>query len=165
MAAAMCLRAPVEKKLFRFFAMVCAILFLREINCGRVLFPVEDMPGEFKTWDEICGEYSSLVRLAYAGFILYTFAYSLKNKLWGGVLARYIRRARIPGWDALLFASSIALGTIGEIFLKNDMCEECFETLFYVSFASIIYTYAYNRDFAIGQADGRQEQPAIPDMP
>ncbi|MDR1477077.1 MAG: hypothetical protein LBI17_03040 [Rickettsiales bacterium] len=155
-AAALCLAVRREKALFRLLSMVWAILFLREINCGRVFFPNDVAGGgnSFKSWHEI-SQFGRIVPVAYAMFIAWTAVYAIKHS---ATLARYVRYARIPAWDSIFMLVGIICGTLGETLYKNEMFEECFETLFYAAFASITWLYARNANF-------QAKPPAIPGTP
>ena len=132
-----------HKYLFRWFAMLSFILFLREINCGRVLFPRENAINSFYTWKEILPDYSYIPNTLYALFMLFTLGYFFIHRLYKTIWD-YVKFAKFPAIDIILFILGIILGTLGETLLPNEMFEETSETMFYLSFMSIIYLYTFN---------------------
>lgn len=137
-----------HKYLFRWFAMLSFILFLREINCGRIFFPHEGMTASFKTWAEILPNHSRLPNTLYALFMIFTLVYFFIHRLYK-TLWQYVKFAKFPAIDILLFMLGIVLGTLGETLLPNEMFEEVSETMFYLSFMSIIYLYTFNPIFKL----------------
>ncbi|MBD5398208.1 hypothetical protein HDR60_01750 [bacterium] len=142
------LKNKEHKSLFKWFAMLSFILFLREINCGRILFPYAGSTTSFKTWKEILPHYSWLPNTLYGLFMLFTLVYFFYKKLYHE-LWLYIKSANFPAIDIILFLLGIILGTLGETSFPNEMFEEVSETMFYFSFMSIIYLYTFNPIFKL----------------
>jgi hypothetical protein len=151
------LRDNADNPLFKWLAMVCAVLFLREINCGRVFFPIQGRLNAFRRWDEIMPGYGRLVPAAYAAFMAWTVVYALKERLWKPI-RRIILTAHIPFWDFTLLGVGMIFGTLGENILNNEILEECAETIFYIALVSIVYLYANVREFSTDAHD--YETPA-----
>ena len=141
------LKNKEQKPLFNWFAMLSFILFLREINCGRIFFP-DVKNGGFLYWDQIIPNYSWLTKTLYALFMIFSLLYFFFKKLYK-TLWDYIKFANFPAIDILLFILGIVLGTLGETLLSNEMFEETSETMFYFSFMSIIYLYTFNPKFKL----------------
>lgn len=141
------LKNKEHKTLFKWFAMLAFILFLREINCGRVLFPNKE-GGGFYHWYELLPNYSWLPNTLYGLFMLYTLVYFFYKKLYKN-LWLYVKSAHFPAIDIMLFLLGIILGTLGETSFPNEMFEEVSETMFYLSFMSIVYLYTFNPTFKL----------------
>ena len=63
-----CIKSKTDKKFFYSLALVCVILFLREINCGRtVFFPIEGVENAFYSWKDI--KYGYLAHPLYGAFM------------------------------------------------------------------------------------------------
>lgn len=138
--AMVALTAKNNTYFFRFIALMCIILFLREINCGRVLFPIEGEANKFKKWDEIW-DYGWLVRTGYGLIIASTVFYFLRNKLWK-TLCFFWKQGGIPVFDAFFIPLGLFVQHLTEHMTQNMVLEECFETLFYVALFSVTYLYA-----------------------
>lgn len=147
-AVIIALKNKDDKPLFRWFAMLAFILFLREINCGRVFFPCEDSVNSFKHWSEILPNYPNLPNTLYGIFMCFTFVYFFWKKLYK-TLWNYVKFANFPAIDMTLFILGIVFGTLGETTYHNEMFEEVAETMFYFSYMSIIYLYTFNPTFKL----------------
>ena len=72
-------KAKTDKKFFISVALICLILFLREINCGRtIFFPIEGMENAFYSWKDI--KYGYLAHPLYGLFIAGSALYFLFTK-------------------------------------------------------------------------------------
>lgn len=145
------LNSKQEKHLFNWIAMVCIMLFLREINCGRIFFPVHNGVGSpsFKHWNEILSyPYYNIPNGLFGLFILYSIFYFFKSnayvELW-----KVIKSAKIDCVNILFMAFGIIAGTISENTIHNEMLEETTETLFYVTFGVLVYLYGHNKNYKI----------------
>ena len=142
------LRAKWAKKLFNWIAMITIMLFLREVNCGRVFFS-KNCPNSFKGWNEILPyPYNFIPRIVFAIFIIYAVYYFFKAQVYVE-LWQIIAKAKIDCWNIFFMWLGIVVGTISEITINNMMLEETSETLFYISFAVLVYLYGQNKDFCI----------------
>lgn len=142
------LNAKVEKQLFKFIAMVSIILFLREINCGRIFFPLNNVGSPaFKSWNEILPHpYNYIPNGLFGLFMIYTLAYFFESKaylqLW-----KVLKSAKIDCVNIFFMMFGIVAGTLGENTIHNEMLEETAETLFYVAFGVLVYLYGYNKEY------------------
>ena len=138
-------------KLFQIILFVLTItimLFLREVNCGRVFFS-KNCPNSFKGWNEILPyPYNFIPRIVFAIFIIYAVYYFFKAQVYVE-LWQIIAKAKIDCWNIFFMWLGIVVGTISEITINNMMLEETSETLFYISFAVLVYLYGQNKDFCI----------------
>lgn len=139
------LKAPKDKKFFRFVTLVLIILILREINCGRTLFfPIPGYENAFYSWKEI--PYGWLAHPLYGLYMACVGLYFLINKLYIK-LWNLFSETKLPVWNILLMISGIILGLYAEKAAHNDIFEEITELLFYVSITGIIYLYAHHKDY------------------
>ena len=142
------LNAKREKQLFNWIAMISVMLFLREINCGRVFFPINSVGSPaFKSWAEILPyPYSKIPNTLFGLFMLYAIFYFYKSKaylqLW-----KLLKSAKIDCVNILFMMFGIVAGTLSENTIHNEMLEETTETLFYVAFGVLVYLYGYNKDY------------------
>ena len=150
---AICLKAKTDKKFFISLFLVCIILFLREINCGRtIFFPIEGVENAFYSWKDI--PYGYLAHPIYGLFMAGSFLYFILTKSYK-VLFNYMLNAKLSFWNWLFLFLGIILGTIGEE-ISNMQLEEMTETLFYLSFMALIYLQAHNKNY-IMQTENKNE--------
>ncbi|MCR5506724.1 MAG: hypothetical protein K6F04_02630 [bacterium] len=144
------LKATRAKQLFNWIAMVIVMLFLREINCGRIFFSVsEDWNPPFKPWREILpSPYNHIPNALFGLFILYAIYYFFKSRaylqLW-----TILKQAKIDCWNIIFMGIGGVLGTLAEISVHSEMLEETTETLFYVAFGVLIYLYGQSKDYNV----------------
>lgn len=138
------IKAKADKKFFISVALICLILFLREINCGRtIFFPIEGVENAFYSWKEI--KYGYLAHPLYGLFIGSSALYFLFTKSFM-VLFKYIKYAKLSFYNWLFLFCGIIFGTVGEE-IGNFALEEMMETLFYVSFMALIYLQGHNKKY------------------
>ena len=137
-----------DRALFNWFAMLAFILFLREINCGRIFFPHEGRINSFMSWQEILPSFDYVPNLLYSFFMVFTLIYFFYKKLYLRLID-YVKYANFPAIDISLFMLGIICGTLGETFFPNEMFEETSETMFYLSFMSIVFLYTFNPKFEL----------------
>ena len=147
------LNAKNDKSLFRWVTLVCIILFLREINCGRIFFPskyqIPNMSPTFMKWSEILPErYSMIPNIIYGmlmiGSVVYLFCTNAFRRLLDIVI-----NGKIDGINFACLFIGIGIGILSENRLHNEMLEEMMETLFYVSFTVIVYVYGYGKEYCL----------------
>jgi len=136
-----------DGKLFVFAFMFFIILFLREVNCFRVLFPIEGKSGSFMRWEQIIPNYGFLIPLAYRIFIACAVGYLVFGKA-GKIAVEYMKKARIPVVETALIVIGAIVLTVAEQF-HNEALEELFETLIYIALATIIWIYGHDKRFAL----------------
>ncbi|MDR3346789.1 MAG: hypothetical protein LBS73_06405, partial [Campylobacteraceae bacterium] len=139
-----CVKTKEHKQLFIWIAMVLVILFLREINIFRVFFPIEGEVNTFAEWDEL--RYGYLAHPLYGLFIAYTLFYFFQKKLWK-IAKEYLLRVKIPTIPYILMFVGMIVGRVGEKVYKNELVEESFELLFYLSLCAIIYLYGFDKKY------------------
>ncbi len=145
------LNSKQEKHLFNWISMICIMLFLREINCGRIFFPVHNSTGAllFKHWHEILSyPYYNIPNGLFGLFVLYSIFYFFKSKVYFE-LWEIIKNAKIDCVNISFMFFGIITGTISENIIHNEMLEETTETLFYVAFGVLVYLYGYNKNYKI----------------
>lgn len=142
----LCLSSKIQKDLFTFLSLIIVILFLREINFGRIFFPVGDQPNVFMRKSEL--PFGHLINPAYALIMLGTAIYFFYRKIWRYVPI-YLKKARIPAMDSILLVVGVMGVLLGEEVLNNSMVEECLETVMYVAATGIIYLYSRNEKFIL----------------
>ena len=136
-----CLKAKTDKVFFKSLALVCVILFLREINCGRtVFFPVAGVENAFLPWKEI--PYGYLANPVYGIFMAGSGLYFLITKSYK-VLFNYALNAEIAVYNWIFLFLGMILGTLGEK-TGNMQLEEMTETMFYLSLTALIYLQGFN---------------------
>ena len=142
--------APKNKKLFNWIVMISIILLLREINCGRIFFPIEGSSTPlFKSWKNILSyPYCYAPTILYGLFMLYSIFYFFKSKAYLELL-NIIKFAKIDCVNIIFMFIGMILGTLSEINFHNEVLEETTETLFYVSFTVLVYLYGYNKDYEV----------------
>lgn len=139
-----CLKAKTDKKFFISLFLVCIILFLREINCGRtIFFPVEGVENAFYSWKDI--PYGYLAHPLYGLFMAGCGLYFILTKSYK-VLFNYLINAKLAVWNWIFLFLGIILGTLGEE-ISNMPLEEMTETLFYLSFMALIYLQGQNKEY------------------
>lgn len=140
----MCLKAKTDKKFFYSIALVCVILFLREINCGRtVFFPIPGEDNAFVPLKDI--PYGYLVNPIYGAFIAFSGLYFILTKSYK-VLFNYILNAKLSVYNWIFLFLGIILGTVGEK-IGDFALEEMTETLFYLAFMALIYLQGFNKKY------------------
>jgi len=140
----LCLNSKTDKKFFKSLALVCVILFLREINCGRtVFFAVEGQENTFLSWKEI--PYGYLAHPLYGLFMAGSFLYFLLSKSYL-VLYNYMLNAGISVYNWIFMILGIIFGITGEK-IGSPALEEMTETLFYLSFMALIYLQSQNHEY------------------
>ena len=144
------LNSPRYKKLFNWITIITVILFLREINCGRIFFKIEGcIKPTFKVWNEILPfPYNYIPIILYSLLMFYAVFYFFKSKAYID-LFKIIKFAKIDCINTLFILFSIILGTLSENKFHNVVLEETTETLFYVSFCVLVYLYGYNKNYSI----------------
>lgn len=137
-------KAKTDKKFFISVALICLILFLREINCGRtIFFPIEGMENAFYSWKDI--KYGYLAHPLYGLFIAGSALYFLFTKSFM-VLIKYLKYAKLSFYNWIFLFSGIIFGTLGEK-IGSFALEEMMETLFYVSFMALIFLQSQNKKY------------------
>jgi len=142
------LKGSRDGELFMFAFMLFLILFLREVNCFRVLFPVEGRPRSFMRWEQIIPHYGFLIPLTYKIFVACAVCYLAFGKA-GKIVVEYGKRARIPVVETVLAGIGAVAATVAEGVFHNEPLEELFETLFYIEFVVIVWIYGFNKQFAL----------------
>ncbi len=144
------LRAKYAKQLFNWITMIVVILFLREINCGRIFFPINKVGTPvFKQWNQILSyPYNFIPNGIYGLFMIYTVYYFFKSKAYLQ-LCEIMKKAKIDCWNIIFMMSGIVIGTLSEMTWDNEVLEETTETLFYVAFGVLVYLYGYNKDYKV----------------
>ena len=136
-----------HKKFFKFTALVSIILILREVNCGRtIFFPVPDAVNTFYSWKEI--KYGWLAHPLYGLYMAGVGVYFIINKLYLD-LFKYIKCVKLPVWNIVFLLIGMGIGMYSEKVIDNMLLEEMTEMLFYASLMSIIWLYAFNKNFKI----------------
>ena len=124
-----CIKSKTDKKFFYSLALVCVILFLREINCGRtVFFPIEGVENAFYSWKDI----------KYGYYFILTKSYN--------VLIKYFLHAKLSVYNWGFLFLGIIFGLLGEE-ISNPQLEEMTETLFYLSLFALIYLQGFNKNY------------------
>ena len=140
-----CIKAKQYKKLFIFMALVILLLALREVNYGRtIFFPVPGQENMYYSWKDI--KYGFLVHPFVAVYIISSLAYFAFNKLYFAVWEIFTK-IKLPVLNISLMAIGICLGVYAEKYTHSFVFEEMAELLFYLSLSSIIYLYAFNKNF------------------
>ena len=137
-----------RKNLFNWVAMIAIILFLREINCGRIFFPLNNAEAPvFKQWNQILSyPYNYIPNILFGLFILYAFYYFFKFKVYSELL-KILKYKKIDCLNILFIILGIFLNITGEKIIHNEMIEETGETLFYIAFTILIFNYGFNKDY------------------
>lgn len=139
-----CIKSKTDKKFFYSLALVCVILFLREINCGRtVFFPIEGVENAFYSWKDI--KYGYLAHPLYGAFMALSGLYFILSKSYN-VLIKYFLHAKLSVYNWVFLFLGIIFGLLGEE-ISNPQLEEMTETLFYVSLFALIYLQAFNKKY------------------
>lgn len=138
-----CLQAKTDKKFYICVALLCTILMLREVNCGRtVFFPKEGAVNEFYSWKEL--EYGYLAHPLYGLYMGATALYFLLSRsykvLWG-----YVLHAKIAVWLWLCIIGCSVLVVLCEK-LGASMMEEAGESVVYVAFLALICFHAFHKE-------------------
>ena len=148
----LCFTAKVNKRFFRFCALILTILMIREVNCGRTLFfKVPGTENSFYPWREI--KYGYLVHPIYGVYIALIALFFLIKKhfitLW-----KLFKDVRLPFWNIALACFAMFMGAIAEKATNNNFIfEEGFELLFYVCLAGIVYLYSRHENFMVEAED------------
>lgn len=138
------INAKIDKKFFNSIALVCIILFLREINCGRtIFFAIEGAENAFLSWKEI--PYGYLAHPIYGVFIAASGLYFILTKSYK-VLFNYLVNAKLSIYNWVFMFLGIIAGVAGEK-LNNMRLEEMTEMLFYCSFMALVYLQSQNDDY------------------
>lgn len=141
------LKAPKEKKFFRFVFLVLSILILREINCGRTMFfQIPGYDNAFYSWSDI--KYGWLANPLFCIYIAGVGIYFLWNKLYLK-LWDFLSKTKLPIWNIIFMVFGIIWGLYSESKLHDDMFEELTELLFYVSMVGIVYLYSHHKNFQL----------------
>ncbi|MCD8024885.1 MAG: hypothetical protein LUE64_05070 [Candidatus Gastranaerophilales bacterium] len=139
-----CVRAKTDKNFFNSLALVCIILFLREVNCGRtIFFPVNGVENAFWAWKDI--PYGFLAEPIYGVFMGISALYFIFSKSYL-VLWNYFLHAKLSVYNWIFLFIGIIFGTMGEK-LGNFALEEMTETIFYLSFMALIYLQSRNEKY------------------
>lgn len=139
-----CIKAKTDKKFFYSLALVCVILFLREINCGRtIFFAVPGVENQFYSWKEI--KYGWLAHPLYGAFIAGSALYFIITKSFK-VLFKYIMNAKFSVYNWVFLFFGIILGLVGEE-ISNPQMEEMAETTFYLALFALIYLQAFHPNY------------------
>jgi len=148
MILALCFTAKVNKKFFRFCALILTIIMIREVNCGRTLFfKVPGTENSFYPWREI--KYGYLVHPIYGAYIAIIALFFIIKKhfitLW-----KLIKGTKLPFWNIAISCFAMLMGAIAEKATNNNFIfEEGFELLFYVCLAGIVYLYSRHENFML----------------
>lgn len=138
--AFLCLTATGERSFYRCMALVLAILFLREISCGRTWFFA--VPGEentFYKWKEI--PYGWVVQLAYRLLILGTIICFLLKKRYL-VFWKLGKGYVFPFFPVLELLFSIPVVLCAEHVFEKPMLEEAAELAAYLAGLSLFTSTA-----------------------
>ena len=139
-----CIKSKTDKKFFYSLALVCVILFLREINCGRtVFFPIEGVENAFYSWKDI--KYGYLAHPLYGAFMALSGLYFILTKSYN-VLIKYFLHAKLSVYNWGFLFLGIIFGLLGEE-ISNPQLEEMTETLFYLSLFALIYLQGFNKNY------------------
>lgn len=137
------IKAKNSKKFFWILTLFVIIMLLREINCGRVFFPIPGKVNTFYHWEDI--KYGFIVGPIYESFIGISIIIALWNKVYETIFSM-LTKTRLPIWN-IVFA---VIGLFGSTYIDKhfDSCvlEEMVELLMYVAICGIIYLYAFSKD-------------------
>ncbi len=142
------LKIKQRKNLFNWVGMIAIILFLREISCGRIFFPLNNVEAPiFKQWNQIFPyPYNYIPNTLLDLFIIYAIYYFFKSKVYLQ-LFEILKYKKIDCLNILFIILGISFNIVGEKILHSEMVEETGETLFYVSFTTLIFLYGFNKDY------------------
>ncbi len=153
----LCLSAKVNKKLFKFAALVLTLLIIREVNCGRTLFfPIPNTYHQYYSWRDLpCPWLGKVAHGIYGAWMLIIAIIFFKNKIYLDVV-NTVQNIKLPFWNLLFAFLGMFMGAIAEKATNNNyIFEEGFELLFYVSLAGIIWLYSRNKNFIV--TEGKNE--------
>jgi hypothetical protein len=153
------IKAKSNKKLLIFIALIILLMTLREINYGRIFFPIPNKENMFYSWKDI--KYGYLVHPIIAVYIIGSAVYFIVNKLhrefWHvmtklklpiinflllfiGIITAYC--AEKYGHN-LVMIQDLTTGLISEKYTQCFVLEEMAELLSYLAILSIVYIYAF----------------------
>ncbi|MBR6098365.1 hypothetical protein IKP85_01315 [bacterium] len=144
----MCFTAKVNRRFFKFCALILTIIMIREVNCGRTLFlKIPGTENSFYPWRDL--KYGFLVHPIYGLYIAIIALYFIIKKhvitLW-----KLIKGVRLPFWNIAIACFAMLMGAIAEEATNdNFIFEEGFELLFYVCLAGIVYLYSRHDNFML----------------
>ncbi len=129
-----------KRRFFIFAAMIFFIMILRETNFGKTLFfPHPTRPNAFLNWKEIW--YAPYVDPVMAVYGIAVAVYFFAGKVYRE-LTDLILTVKIPVWDTLLFAITVAGAQISDGHCGLIM-EEGVETVMYCSLFVLLSTAAF----------------------
>ena len=137
--------AKSGKKFFFFIGLVIFLLAAREINYGRtIFFPIPSEVNAYYSWKDIKYGWlvNPLVGIYIAGSVLYFIFGKAYNQMW-----QIIKNVKFPVWNFIFMFFGMFLGIYAEKTGQSFVMEEICELLFYVSLMSIIWLYAFNKNF------------------
>ena len=143
------LLAKSNKKFFCFAALVIILLTAREINYGRVIFfPIPGEINAYYSWKEIPYGYlvNPIIGLYMFGSLLYFIYSKAYCELWN-----IIKNIKFPLWNIAFLLLGMILGLFAEKTGQSFIMEEACELLFYLSLMSIIWLYAFNKNFIVNK--------------
>lgn len=140
-AGIIAMQAKESRKLFVFAALVILFMMMRETNMlrGWVCSIIYNTEHACK-WHDL-GSYGYALRVVRALYVLFMVWYFIKNKLWQP-LWQYAVKAPIYVWDLGIMFVAAFLATMAEAdFWHNEIMEECFELVLYLSLIVCLRRY------------------------
>lgn len=128
------------RKLFIVASFFVFCLAGREINFGRVFYPLEN--GGFTKSEDL--PHLLIVRYIILLIAIFFVFYFIKNKLYITVV-NLLRKSTIYISDIILMLIFIAAAMAGEKFFHNEKYEELFESMLYFTTLCIAIKYCFNK--------------------
>ncbi|MDR2098766.1 MAG: hypothetical protein LBO78_01950 [Rickettsiales bacterium] len=141
------LKSQTERKLFAFTAMAIAIIAFVKLTYGMELLTIAEGKRLFGSWGKI-GGYEYGAEISFVLLVIYAGYYYYKNDLWSRE-KRYLYMGMFPAWDIAVAYVSLFMWIMESLLFGDGELAMRFETLFYISAASIIYLYAFDRRFSL----------------
>ncbi|MBR1825272.1 MAG: hypothetical protein IJ770_01645 [Alphaproteobacteria bacterium] len=139
-AFAVALYAKKSGKLFVLAAFVVLFMIMRETNLFRAYFCEK-----YLSKDELCRwnafKYGYLIESIRWIFAVYVLYYFIRHKIWRQIW-QYILNAPVYVWDFMILGVSFIGGTVAEFeCVDNEIMEESFELIFYITVVNCLYKY------------------------
>ncbi len=135
-----CFFAKNYKTFFRFIAIIIFLMFLREINYGRVIFcQVDGNPHLFYPWSHY--KYGFLSDFFVGAYIIAGLVYAFVNKIWIDIF-EIIKKIKFPFWTFLGSFLSVFVQIYSENCLHSTVIEETSEFVLYCLIFAVIYIYS-----------------------
>lgn len=130
------------KRFFNVLILFIIIFALREINCGRVFFPIEGEVNSFYQWEEI--KYGFIVGPLYEIFIAFSCIWILVKKAYMD-LWYMVTKTKLPIWSIVFFLLGMGLSLYADKHMSSHVFEEMAELLMYVSVCGLIFEYGFKK--------------------